>query len=187
MCRHVIYLNANIPLEITHDMLQASTMGHEHQILWEEIQGFELDDDSSSMTFTDRLARENGWSHDFAIRSIVEYKKFIFLICNSNQPLTPSDEVDQVWHLHLLYTHSYWKEFCGAVLKKEIHHGPTKGGQSEQHKFTNWYLRTLDLYKQHFNQTPPVDIWPPEKKRFRNINFQRVSKDAHWIIKKPFS
>ena len=167
-------------------MLHATMREPAHLALWERIRDFELDDDSSSLTFTDRLARENGWSHEFAIRAIVEYKKFMFLVCISNQPLTPSDEVDQVWHLHLLYTHSYWKEFCPTVLKKEIHHGPTKGGQSEQLKFTNWYLRTLDLYKQNFSQDPPTDLWPSGKKRFSNINFQRVSRDENWIIKKPF-
>ena len=167
-------------------MLHASDKESEPLALWKMIQEFEVDDSSSPMTFTDRLARENGWTHEFAIRAILEYKKFIFLICISNQPLTPSDEVDQVWHLHLLYTHSYWKEFCGAVLQKEIHHGPTKGGQTEQTKFTNWYLRTLDLYRSNFNQDPPDDIWPSEAKRFKNVNFQRVSLDTNWIVKKPF-
>src|SRR6478735_8699456 len=101
-------------------MLHAMNTEHEPLALWKMIREFELDDNASPMTFTDRLAQENGWTHEFAIRAILEYKKFIFLICISNQPLTPSDEVDQVWHLHLLYTHSYWKEFCPLVLKKEI-------------------------------------------------------------------
>jgi hypothetical protein len=162
-------------------------MNTEHTILWNRISNFELDDSDAPMTFTDRLAKENGWTHEFSVRAIEEYKKFIFLICISDQPLTPSDQVDQVWHLHLLYTHSYWKEFCRNILKKEIHHGPTRGGHHESSKFSNWYVRTIDLYKDRFNQTPPVDIWPGEEKRFRHANFQRINIDDYWMIKKPFT
>jgi hypothetical protein len=162
-------------------------MESQDSILWEKIKAFELDDNNSSQTFTDRLARENGWSHEFAIRAIIEYKKFIFLICVSNQPLTPSDEVDQVWHLHLLYTHSYWDEFCDNIILKRIHHGPTRGGNNEKQKFTNWYLRTIELYKINFKQNPPVDIWPSDELRFKNINFQRINLERNWVIKKPFN
>jgi hypothetical protein len=166
--------------------MQIIDMKKENLLLWDKIKEFELDDPNSSMTFTDRLAKENGWTHEFSVRAILEYKRFLFLICVSGQPLTPSDEVDQVWHLHLLYTHSYWDELCGSILKKKIHHGPTKGGHSENQKFTNWYIKTLELYKRNFKQDPPVDIWPSNEVRFRNVNFQRVNMESNWIIKKPF-
>jgi hypothetical protein len=162
-------------------------MTTEQNALWNSITDFEFDDDTSQQTFTDRLVRENGWKYKYVVRVIEEYKKFMFLVCLYNQPLTPSDQVDQVWHLHLIYTHSYWQEFCGNILKKEIHHGPTKGGTKESSKFTDWYSRTLELYKTVFQETPPADIWPEGEKRFREINFLRVDKDRNWIIKKPFS
>jgi hypothetical protein len=154
--------------------------------LWTAINAFELDDDSSSLTFSDRLAKENGWSKEFALRAIEEYKKFMFLICVINQPLTPSDEVDQVWHLHLLYTQSYWKEFCAEVLKREVHHGPTKGGIQESTKFSDWYSKTLLCYKEKFNNDPPTDLWPPKEIRFRQSDFKRIDLLTNWIIKKPF-
>jgi hypothetical protein len=162
-------------------------MTTEQNALWNSIRDFEFDDDASQQTFTDRLVRENGWKYKYAVRTIEEYKKFMFLVSQYNLPLTPSDQVDQVWHLHLIYTHSYWKEFCGNILKKEVHHGPTKGGSKESAKFTDWYSKTLELYKTVFQETPPADIWPENKKRFREINFLRVDKDRSWIIKKPFS
>jgi hypothetical protein len=162
-------------------------MTEENLSLWNSLRDFELDDDNAILTFTDRLSRENGWPHEFSTRAILEYKKFIFLINISNHPLTPSDEVDQVWHLHLLYTHSYWKDMCGALLKREIHHGPTKGGQSENLKFTDYYLQTIELYKKSFGENPPKDIWPGKEKRFKSVNFQRVNMDNFWLIKKPFS
>lgn len=159
-------------------------MEQDFQQLWKKILDFELDDPNAALTFTDRLARENGWTLEFALRAVVEYKKFIFLICVSNQPLTPSDQVDQVWHLHLLYTHSYWDEMCEGILKRKIHHGPTKGGKSEGAKFTNWYLKTLELYKSTFHEDAPQDLWPTPEIRFKNINFQRVDKDRFWLVRK---
>jgi hypothetical protein len=161
-------------------------MEKENQMLWRKIAGFELDDAASTLTFTDRLSRENGWTYEFSVRAILEYKKFIFLNCIFSQPLTPSDEVDQVWRLHLIYTHSYWDEFCDKILNRKIHHGPAKGGNSESAKFMDWYARTLELYKISFTKKPPSDIWPSPQQRFRKNNFQRVDRDRYWMIKKIF-
>jgi hypothetical protein len=156
---------------------------HQH---WTTVQQFELDDPAAALTFSDRLGRENGWSKSFSLRAIEEYKKFMFLVAITDTPLTPSDEVDQVWHLHLLYTRSYWKEFCTIILKKEIHHGPTKGGAVQRDQFTDWYNETLQHYRDKFGLEPPADLWPPATERFRPTNFQRVDVQKHWIIKKPY-
>lgn len=152
---------------------------------WEKVSRFGIDDADSAMTFTDRLARDNGWRMEFALRTVEEYKKFIFLNCITTHPLTPSDQVDQAWHLHLLYTQSYWEDLCRDTINKNIHHGPTRGGNSEQDKFTNWYEKTLDLYRKTFGTEPPADIWPPTSIRFTDVVFERVNKRKNWIIQKP--
>lgn len=159
-------------------------MTNVQQALYKRIRGFELDDPNAPFCFTDRLARENGWSMEYAVRAVAEYKKFMFLICLADHPLTPSDQVDQVWHLHLIYTRSYWEDFCGEILGKKVHHGPTKGGNHEAAKFNNWYQKTKELYQQVFQQEPPVDIWPVPADRFKNTHFQRVNLEEYWIIKK---
>jgi hypothetical protein len=153
--------------------------------LWKRIENFELDDPSSEFTFSDRLARDNGWTLAFSLRVIDEYKRFIFLMCIADHPLTPSDQVDQVWHLHLLYTQSYWVDLCHHTLKKQIHHGPTKGGKSERNKFETWYDKTLALYDQVFSCKPSADIWPQGAIHFTDIDFSRVNKRKNWIIPKP--
>jgi hypothetical protein len=154
--------------------------------LWEKIQAFELDDPDAALTFSERLARENAWTIDYALRSIDEYKKFMYLICITDHPLTPSDQVDQVWHLHLLYTQSYWIRFCEGVLKRTIHHGPTKGGVNEQEKFYDWYEKTKQLYRLTFQENPPKDIWPLSSDRFNAIDFVRVNRSQYWLFKKFF-
>ncbi|WP_224994306.1 hypothetical protein [Cesiribacter sp. SM1] len=152
--------------------------------LYQNIKKYKIDDATASYSFTERLAKENGWTILFAIRAVEEYKKFMFLICLADHPLTPSDQVDQVWHLHLLYTRSYWEEFCGEILARKVHHGPTKGGEQEAAKFNDWYQKTKTLYEQVFQQVPPMDIWPQPANRFKRTHFQRVSLDEYWIIKK---
>lgn len=153
-----------------------------HPELWDKIQRFELDDTAAAFSFTDRLARENGWSLPFCLRAVLEYKRYIFLLCVTQQPLTPSDEVDQVWHLHLLYTRSYWIDFCQHTLSQPIHHGPTRGGSQEHAKFDDWYARTLTHYTAVFGQAPPPDLWPPPAVRFRPAHFQRVNLSTHWLL-----
>ena len=160
-------------------------MTQDQEELWGKIKDFELDEPSVSLTFTDRLARENGWTIEYSIRTVDEYKKFIFLLCIAEHPLTPSDQVDQVWHLHLLYTQSYWIDFCQNTIARQIHHGPTEGGVAENNKFTNWYEKTRELYKLIFGIEAPFDIWLPSKIRFSEINYQRINLDRNWIVKKP--
>ncbi|MHB1278692.1 MAG: glycine-rich domain-containing protein [Bacteroidia bacterium] len=152
--------------------------------LWGKIKDFELDEPTSSLTFTNRLARENGWTIEYSIRAVHEYKKFIFMLCIADHSLTPSDQVDQVWHLHLLYTQSYWVDFCNNTIGKQIHHGPTKGGKAEGEKYNDLYDKTLLLYKALFERNAPADIWPPKEIRFGDVHFQRVNLDRNWIIKK---
>jgi hypothetical protein len=160
-------------------------MTKSQEILWQKIKNFELDDPAARFSFSDRLAIENQWTLEYALRVIEEYKKFMFLICISEQHLTPSDQVDQVWHLHLLYTQSYWIEFCEETIQRKIHHGPTKGGKSEHTKFEDWYTKTLEIYSQTFSVHAPDDIWPEQKIRFKEIHFARINTRKHWIIPKP--
>lgn len=161
-------------------------MTQDSLLLWEKIEQFELDDPLSTFPFSERLARENGWNLEYTLRAIFEYKRFMFLACVAGHSVTPSDEVDQVWHLHLLYSYSYWVEFCQDTLGKQIHHGPTKGGEKESDKFTDWYAKTKDSYQKFFGEKPPEDIWPASDIRFRKTNFQRLDLNRYWIIKKLF-
>ena len=153
--------------------------------LWDKISNFRLDDPDASFTFSARLARENGWTKEYTNSVIEEYLKFIFLCCVSKSSVTPSDPVDQVWHLHLTYTKSYWIDFCKNTLQREIHHNPTKGGKSERKKFNNNYTELHTIYKEMFGNNLPQDIWQDNKTRFTKINFRRVSMDNYWVVKKP--
>src|SRR6476469_2771260 len=135
-------------------------MNIEQAELYNRIQRFRLDDAEAKLPFSQRLARENGWTIRYTQRVMAEYKKFAFLAVVAGHPVSPSKAVDEAWHLHLLYTRSYWGYFCPKVLQVPLHHEPTQGGSSERDKFDSWYAKTLSSYEAWFGQVPPADIWP---------------------------
>jgi hypothetical protein len=160
-------------------------MSPNEQMLWNKVNAFQMDEADSSFSFSDRLARENGWTKNYALRVVDEYKKFLFLCCVTDQGVTPSDAVDQAWHLHLTYTKSYWVELCSNTLGIELHHNPTKGGKKEAGKFDTFYTHTIALYQDKFRAEPPRDIWQDNHDRFTDIYFQRINLKHFWLIKKP--
>ena len=152
--------------------------------LWSRIASFPLDDPSSGLCFSERLARENAWSPEFTATVLLEYRKFLYLCTTAGHAVSPSDAVDQAWHLHLCYTRNYWQDLCRNTLGFELHHGPTKGGRAERTKFADWYERTLSSYREAFGENPPERVWPPSKIRFANSDFRRIDASSHFIVRK---
>lgn len=134
--------------------------------LWQRIADHRIGPDGISLTFAARLARENCWSINHAERVIGEYKRFCYLAITAGHEVTPSDAVDQAWHLHLTYSRDYWQAFCPQVLRADLHHGPTKGGETERARFYHQYAGTLAAYEAAFGKAPPPDIWPGARRRF---------------------
>jgi len=155
--------------------------------LWNKINALKIGPPRATFTFTQRLARENNWSTAFSDKVFFEYKRFLYLAATSDREITPSDQVDQAWHLHLTYTRSYWRGLCEDILDFKLHHNPTEGGSQQQRKFRNQYQYTLDFYEKQYGEKPPEDVWPSVENRFdATQNFSRVSRTKHWIIKKPW-
>ncbi|PKF75182.1 glycine-rich domain-containing protein [Chryseobacterium sp. PMSZPI] len=127
--------------------------------LWKRIQEYSLDDPDVDFPFSKKLAKEENWNLDFTKRAIEEYKKFVYLCCILPKGASPSQIVDKVWHLHLIYTQSYWEDFCPNILRRPLHHHPSKGGKNENTKHQNWFLDTLKSYKEVFQCEIPRDIW----------------------------
>ncbi|MEM6797889.1 MAG: hypothetical protein AAF589_00100 [Planctomycetota bacterium] len=158
------------------DVARWPATGDDHVELRRRIEAFQFDDATASLTFSARLARENGWPQGYALRVLEEYKRFLYLAMTAGHEVTPSDEVDQAWHLHLTYTHSYWGVLCRDILRAPLHHGPTKGGSSEGERFEDQYEQTLASYRAAFAEAPPADIWPPAAQRFGDApHFIRVN------------
>ncbi|HBE72119.1 MAG TPA: hypothetical protein DDW52_28615, partial [Planctomycetaceae bacterium] len=157
-------------------------MSEELQAFVARVEQFEIDPGDKSLRFVDRLARENSWTRSFAQRVVDEYKRFCILAMRAGHPVTPSEEVDQAWHLHLTYTRSYWDRFC-RELGKPLHHEPTAGGVSEGAKFRSWYAETLASYERIFGHVPPPDVWPSPRQRFEHAgDWKWVNVGRYWMI-----
>jgi uncharacterized protein (TIGR04222 family) len=124
------------------------------------LAAYEFDRPDEVTGFTDRLIVETGWPRAFAVRTIEEYRRFAALAATAGHPVSPSKAVDRVWHLHLTETRRYWGEFCGEVLRYELHHDPNRGGEAEDARHRRMYARTLEIYAALFGQEPPADVWP---------------------------
>lgn len=153
--------------------------------LWQRLSQYQFDRIDARLPFSVRLTRENNWSHDFAVKVIEEYKKFVYLCVTVGHPVTPSEEVDQVWHLHLIYSDEYWNHFCRDVIQYAMHHHPTRGGENEGIKFYDWYSCTLASYAKCFNAQAPTDVWPAPVQRFANAAaFRRVNTQEYVLLKR---
>lgn len=119
--------------------------------------------------FVERLMKEQNWNKTFALKAIEEYKKFLYLMAIAKEEISPSLIIDEVWHLHLLYTKSYWHKMCRDIIKREIHHGPGTGKKSHDVKYVDLYLKTKQKYKTEFGHFPN-EIWEA-----KNMNwFKRI-------------
>jgi hypothetical protein len=155
--------------------------------VWQRFQSYTIGPADAALTFAQRLARENGWTEKFTERVLEEYKRFCFLAVTSTEQVTPSDQVDQAWHLHLTYTRDYWERFCPEVLGVPLHHGPTAGGVVERHRYFEQYARTLRSYEAVFGSAPS-DIWPAAQRRLledakaRRVHPREGLIVPHWIL-----
>ena len=131
----------------------------EHSLLWDKIRNFPIDDGSATITFSSKLAASQNWTAAFTQKAIDEYRKFIFLCCILEGGAAPSKSVDEVWHLHLTYTRSYWIDLCRNTLGKDIHHYPSTGGSKEEARHRLWHTETLGAYREVFGSDAPAEIW----------------------------
>lgn len=93
---------------------------------------------------------------------ILEYKRFLILKYNNgdyDEPfeLSPSYDVDRIWHKHILHTKKY-QEMCYS-LGHFFHHTP----KSMEDKKKERYEKTIKLYKETFGVTPSAKYWSDDK------------------------
>jgi hypothetical protein len=155
-----------------------------HAELWRRIETHPFERDHA-LDFAARLARDHDWPRAFARAAIAEYARFCFLAATSATPMTPSEEVDEVWHLHLTYTRDYWDVWCGEVLRAPLHHDPTQGGPVEQARFREQYAATLAAYEDVFGP-PPAEFWPATHERFAaRPRFRALDTRAWAVLPRP--
>lgn len=110
-----------------------------------------LINDTHNNRFINRVKEKNPhWSQLTIATHIEEYKKFMYVAATSNEMCTPSRDVDIIWHEHILFTRDYISYWCGKILKKVIHHEPSKPG--EENAFKSAYIQTKEKIRKEYKQ-----------------------------------
>jgi hypothetical protein len=155
--------------------------------LWVALSLYSIGAENAEPPFVTRLARENGWSAAQAERVIEEYKRFCFLAATAGHAVTPSEAVDQAWHLHLTYSRDYWERFCPLVMGYSLHHEPSPGGLDEWHRHVRQYAATLKSYERTFGQHAPEDLWPrADTPADHNLQVRRArlrNRRRNWLVR----
>ena len=121
--------------------------------------------------FVQNLMKEQLIGFNTANRWLLEYRKYLVLAYFIDKMISPSEQVDQVWHLHMTYTQHYRATYQ-TLIERDFKHAPSSGGSSEGKKFEDIYLETLKFYKAMFLICPPDDVWETPQQRFEMRNFE---------------
>jgi hypothetical protein len=111
-----------------------------------------LDDDAFE------AKRRNGerlWDEERVERALNEYKQFLALMhWNPETVLVPSEDIDEVWHTHVLNTARYQAD-CETIFGRFQHHFPTFGESEEvQEEHMKGRDETLKLFEEAFGKVP---------------------------------
>jgi hypothetical protein len=82
----------------------------------------------------ERLVHKKGWTVAHADRLIEEYREYLalFYFHPGEELVPPTQDIDDVWHEHILDTQRY-SEDCRAVFGRFIHHVPGLEHGTDRH------------------------------------------------------
>ena len=111
-----------------------------------------LDDDAFE---AERRNGERLWDEARVARALQEYKQFLALMLwYPEANLIPSEDIDDVWHTHVLNTARYQAD-CEAIFGCIQHHSPTYGASEEvQATHDNDHDETLECFEEAFGEIP---------------------------------
>lgn len=96
-----------------------------------------------------------GWTRQQAFRAIERYKAFLFISYLYPQTvLVPTQEIDRVWHCHILHTRKY-RQDCEMLFGYFIDHEPESEvwGECDGQNLDAMFVRTqalLALFEAYF-------------------------------------
>ncbi len=90
--------------------------------LWHRLEGYSFHERPLSQSIVDRLHIQTGHPVEVCYTLVEEYRRFMYLVGSTGDPLTPSPIVDLVWRLHIEDRRAYFDDFCPRVIGRTIHH-----------------------------------------------------------------
>ncbi len=126
--------------------------------LWQRIAAHHMDAPTGTAPYSVKLAQAEGWDKAYTKQVIDEYKRFVYLTQISPDQVTPSEDIDRAWHMHLTFTRDYWEVFCAKVLGQPLHHEPC-AGQEDMPRYRAQFAATMTLYDREFGCPTNPQIW----------------------------
>ena len=99
---------------------------------------------------------------EYGLAVAAELRRFLILCgMSEDDSYALSGEVDEMWHIFILFTRKY-AEFCDLIGNRYLHHTPAEDMSPD---FTvadrlDSYVHTLDSYRIAFACEPNFDVWP---------------------------
>lgn len=123
------------------------------------------------------LALYYEWSLDNTNKLMEEYEKFLMLRYLDNK-LSPPNDIDKIWHFHILSTKQY-NEYCIKKFGKMIHHDPVDSfdQQAKKKRLEN----TIELYKKKYGSFKYPNIWSDKKETILKLPPLTISLKSNYI------
>lgn len=116
----------------------------------------EIKDDIMSIDLSlilDKMENLQGWSHEDVKEADKLYRNYLFLLAKyPDKFLPPSEDIDEVWHNHILDTKKY-REDCKKIFGKYLDHSPSyfrDYPEKEVKKLEESFTETRYLYQKEF-------------------------------------
>ncbi|MCJ8278974.1 MAG: glycine-rich domain-containing protein-like [Rivularia sp. ALOHA_DT_140] len=103
-------------------------------------------------------SNEERWSIEQTNEAISRYLMFLLLIyLYPNSQLVPNQQIDRVWHYHILDTMKYTQD-CEMLFGHFIHHFPYFGerGKTDKDNLQKCFEQTQVLFQEHFGTNMDV-------------------------------
>ena len=107
-------------------------------------------------------SNEEKWNIQQTKEAISRYRMFLLLVyLYPNSQLVPNQQIDRVWHYHILDTMKY-AEDCEMLFGKFIHHFPYFGerGKIDRDNLQIAFEQTQVLFQEHFGKSMDITNKP---------------------------
>jgi len=75
----------------------------------------------------------------------IRYRRFLYLVATTGEELVPSEDIDELWHIHILDTIKYRND-CQNIFGFFLDHFPYFGLQGDREDWKKAHRRTIELY-----------------------------------------
>lgn len=94
-----------------------------------------------------------GWSLEQADKAVERYRQFLELcLLYPGKPIVPTQDIDEVWHYHILDTAKYRSD-CDRIFGRPLDHFPYFGlrGEDDERNLKQSFEETKRLFELHFD------------------------------------